>query len=68
MRQPSMSSDSDHAGTAASLHSWISMAIAGLAIGASAVLCFASYVEADRSMERMSAPATQVPGTGAGTR
>lgn len=61
MQQPSMLSDSDESSGAASLHSWISTGIAFLAIGAAAVLCFTSYVDADKSMEQMNATATQAP-------
>lgn len=39
--------------TAANEHPWISTGLALLAIAAAATLCFASFVEADRSLQRL---------------
>lgn len=68
MRQPSIVTGSIDSDIASSRHSWISTGIAVVAIAAAAVLCLESFVEADRSMERMHATATQSPKAHSGTR
>ena len=61
MQQPLADAKPAHPRTAARRHSWISTSIAFLAIAAAATLCFASFVEADRNIERLDSIPTPTP-------
>jgi hypothetical protein len=67
MRPLSVLPDPTDSGMASRCHSLISLAIAILAIGAAAVLCFASYLDAEQGMQDMNA-AARVPVVRAGSR
>jgi integral membrane sensor domain MASE1 len=63
--QPSIVKETGKSKPSSLRHSWISTAIAILAIAATALLCFESFVEADRSLERWPATTNQAGKTGA---
>jgi hypothetical protein len=65
MRPPSLVKEPGDSRPASIRHSWISTLIAILAIGAAALICFESFVEADKSLERWHATANQAEKTGA---
>ena len=68
MRQHSIVNGTSEVSNASSRDTWISTGIAIFAIGAAAVLCFESFAEADKSMERLHAPSTQATKTSSGSR
>ena len=68
MRQPSLRNGSSEVTNASGRDSWISTGVAIFAIAAAAVLCFESFAEADKSMERVHVPSARATQTSAGNR
>ena len=66
MRQPAIVRGSSEAPKTSNRDSWISTGVAVFAIGAAAVLCFESFAEADKSMERLHSTSKQATKANAG--